>query len=157
MREGRLDQVGLAEDLYRRPATEFVATFLGRVGVVEAAVQDFRSNGDVICRLPGDATWAATAPPAQAALERGAPVRLMARPEAVEVCTPDEANALRGVVEDRRFAGSVYVYTIEVEGGRLEVQATSDVARVGAAVGLRPRSAPDGLFAFPGHPSKRAE
>ncbi|NIR42804.1 MAG: ABC transporter ATP-binding protein [Gemmatimonadetes bacterium] len=156
MREGHLDQVGLAEELYRRPATEFVATFLGRVGVVAATVERFSPNGDVVCRLPGDATWTATAPAAEPPLEPGAAIRLMARPEAVEICGPDEAEAVRGVVDDRRFAGSVYVYTIEVEGGRLEVQATGDVARVGAAVGLRPPSAPDGLFAFPARSSEAA-
>ncbi len=148
MNEGRLEQVGPAEELYHRPASEFVATFLGRAGAVKGAAEAAFVGGAVSCRLAGDVRWPALAPEGHGSLPRGAPVRVLARPEALTFATPEAEGTLRGRVSDRRFAGSVYIYTVDVEGGTLEVQADGEVARVGAAVGIRPRSAPAGLFAF---------
>ena len=68
------------------------------------------------------------------------------------MCGPAESGAIPGVVSDRRFAGSAYVYAVKVEGGELEVQTTGDVARPGESVGLRPVAAPAGIFAFPRRP-----
>ncbi len=72
----------------------------------------------------------------------------MARPEALAFAAPGGEGALRGEVTDRRFAGSVYMYTVAVEGGELEIQAGADPAQTGDVVGVVPRSAPAGLFAF---------
>ena len=148
MRDGRLDQVGPAEDLYHRPATEFVASFLGRAGRVEAVAEERVRAGTVRCRLAGGAIWEVTAPGAGEATPAGAALRVLARPEALELCGPDADGAIRGVVSDRRFAGSTYVHTVGVEGGTLEVLARGDAARHAETVGLRPRAAPRGLFAF---------
>jgi putative spermidine/putrescine transport system ATP-binding protein len=148
MAAGNLEQLGPAEVLYQRPATEFVATFLGRASEVEATLQ--AAEGTVAtCRLAGDVVWRALytgkiGPPGE-----GAPLRLLARPEALEFTSPSGAGALRGTVRGRRFAGSVYAFTVEVEGGWLEVQTSEDVVRKGAEVGVAPRAAPSGLFAFP--------
>jgi hypothetical protein len=72
----------------------------------------------------------------------------LARPEALAFAALGGEGTLRGEVKDRRFAGSVYVYTVAVEGGELEIQAGADPARLGDVVGVVPRSAPAGLFAF---------
>ncbi len=147
MSSGRLEQLGPAETLYHRPATGFVATFLGRVGTVDALV-DSRDGGFVVCRLAGGVTWRAQAP-GDFSMEPGAEISLMARPEALALAEAGAQGALSGDVRDRRFAGSVYVYTVAVAGGELEVQGAGDAARPGDAVGLVPRAAPEGLFAFP--------
>ncbi len=149
MNEGRLEQVGPAEQLYHHPATQFVATFLGRVGTVEAVAEASFAGGGLSCRLAGGVVWPALAPEGHDSLPQGTTVHVLARPEALAFAPADADGALRGQVGDRRFAGSVYIYTVTVEGGALEVQADGDVARVGATVGVRPRSAPAGIFAFP--------
>jgi ABC-type Fe3+/spermidine/putrescine transport system ATPase subunit len=148
IRAGRLDQLGPAEDLYHRPATEFVARFLGRVGEVEA-VADTQANDEVVrCRLTATAVWPALLP-GGTRIRSGARLRLLARPEALTFASPESGQALGGTVSDRRFAGSFYVYSVKVGGGLLEIQAGGDAARPGAAVAVEPRSAPAGLFAFP--------
>lgn len=148
MREGRLEQLGPAEELYHSPTSEFVATFLGRAGVASGRVEKVHEGGVVSCRLAGGATWKALTPSAGGSLEAGAEVRLLARPEALTFAAPDAEGALRGEVNDRRFAGSVYVYAVTVEVGELEIQAGADRAQTGDVVGVVPRSAPAGLFAF---------
>ncbi len=156
MRGGNLEQLGPAEELYQRPATEFVATFLGRAGEVVGTLQD-AEGGVATCRLAEGVSWGALHTGRLALPGHGETVRLLARPEALEFTEPDSAGALRGKVVRRRFAGSVYVYTVEVPGGALEVQAREGDVREGAEIGVGPRSAPSGLFVFPPDPKKQSD
>lgn len=150
MQDGHLDQIGPAEDLYHRPATEFVATFLGRAGAVSAeAVAPRQDAGELLqCRLAADVIWTARRPRGDAAIAPGTRLRLLARPEALGFVPHLTEATLKGTVSDRRFAGSFYVYTVEVENGELEVQAGGDSAKLGDRVGIAPLSAPAGIFAF---------
>lgn len=150
MREGRLEQVGPAEELYHGPATPFVATFLGRAGSVDVVIDDDVSGGVVRCRLPGGGVvWPALVTSRSTGLRAGAPARLLARPEALRLTEPQTEGALSGRLRDRRFAGSFYRYTVDVEGGWLEVQSGAEEVGGGDAVRISPRSAPAGLFVFP--------
>jgi ABC-type Fe3+/spermidine/putrescine transport system ATPase subunit len=147
MQAGRLEQLGPAEELYHRPATEFVATFLGRAGAVEAVARGPSQEGVVPCRLAGDATWQALVPEG-AGVNSGAGVVLLVRPEVLELAEPGAEGSVSGTVSERRFAGSVYVYTVAVDGGELEVHAGSADATAGETVGVRPVDAPRGVHAF---------
>jgi len=148
MRAGRLDQLGPAEELYHRPATDFVATFLGRAGAVDGTAAGTPDKDSVRCALPGSVVWTALLPENDAAIVDGSNLRILARPEALTFTSPASDNALAGRVVDRRFAGSVYVYTVSVNGGELEVQADGDAARPGDEVGVTPHNMPAGIFAF---------
>ncbi len=81
MNQGRIVQQGSAEDLYQRPASAFVARFIGRINTLDARVTALDATGIELhalgrtLRLPRPA-----APPAP-----GAAVQLMVRPEAVRV------------------------------------------------------------------------
>ncbi len=147
MRAGNLEQLGPAEELYHQPASEFVATFLGRAGGVAGTLEGLEDDL-AVCRLAGGIVWRAlnTGKMVHGA---GASLRLLARPEALRFTASADSGAIHGTVGDRRFAGSFYVYTVEVEGGELEVQESEGVVQPGAQVSLIPRSAPTGLFAFP--------
>jgi len=56
IREGRIEQIGTPMDIYRRPATRFVAGFVGtpRINLIEADVLD--DAGLASARLPGGAS-----------------------------------------------------------------------------------------------------
>ena len=149
IREGHLDQLGLAEELYHRPATDFVATFLGRAGVVDGTAAASADTESVKCVLSGPVVWPALSPGSEVTIVEGASVRLLARPEALTFASPGADGVLPGRVVDRRFAGSVYIYTVSVDGGELEVQGDGEAARPGDEVGVVPRNAPTGIFAFP--------
>ena len=71
MNHGSIEQVGTASDVYERPATPFVADFLGKVNVLKAtALGGGRFKvGAVELTLPADAHAA------------GDPVRIYLRPE----------------------------------------------------------------------------
>jgi len=69
MNHGRIEQVGAAADLYERPASRFVAEFVGRMNVLTLAVGAGRLVLDLRGRVPG--------------LERGAPLAVRLPRDAV--------------------------------------------------------------------------
>jgi len=118
LHDGRLEQIGAADELYERPATLFVATFVGRANVLRGA----RARG--LGARDGDVA--------------------VVRPERLEFA----AAGLAGIVRERRYTGPAAFFTIEGEQGeRLEVQAEPGAARVGERVHVRATqilSFPDG-------------
>jgi iron(III) transport system ATP-binding protein len=150
---GILHQVGSPEDLYERPATRFVATFVGRASVLSGALE-----GDGVTWVPLPGPEGGTAGPVRWKGERGAdlegaepgtPVDLVVRPEALVFRPSADAAALAGRVAERRYAGPVSYYQVTlVNGGEIEVLAPSAAAAVGdtVRVALDPAAAPPRLF-----------
>ena len=97
MQSGRVMQLGTPEDVYRRPTSEFVATFLGTTNILPGKVLE-AADGLVGVMLDGGALVAATGHAAP-----GSTVRIAVRPESV-VLAPDGAG-VPGVVEDILFQG----------------------------------------------------
>jgi len=101
---GRLEQVGVADELYERPVNLFVATFVGRANV-------FR--GRAARDLGGEPT-----PDGQV---------LVVRPERLQF----GASGLPGVVRELRYTGPATFFLVEGEDGeRFEVLAQPDAARI---------------------------
>ncbi len=111
---GVLRQLGSPEDLYHRPATAFVAAFVGRANFIPAELVR-RDGGRGVCELPGGARW-------EARLQEGASgpeVSAMVRPEALGLFAPGDApagTALRGRVSERRFGGSSTHFRVDAGG-----------------------------------------
>src|SRR2546423_6782058 len=72
MNQGSVVQEGTAEDLYHRPATEFVAQFVGRVNLIAGVVQSMNGKSATIAAL-GRAVIARTG---SSDLAAGDPVRI---------------------------------------------------------------------------------
>ncbi len=112
LRDGRLVQQAAPQALYERPATRFVAGFLGRSnflqGVVVSAGPDgfaYRC-GDHGLRHDGDAAAS------------GAAVLMTLRPEKIRVLGADESaiNRLDGVIAGWTYLGDAYQFTVDVAG-----------------------------------------
>ncbi|HEX2080155.1 MAG TPA: ABC transporter ATP-binding protein [Longimicrobium sp.] len=140
---GRLQQVGTPDALYGAPANAFVASFLGRANFFPAVVDSV--DGDhAVCRLPTGTGWRARLAP-DAPRTVGAPVRVMVRPEVLELAADRADGTLPGRVVDRRFAGAATFYRVEMEGGaEVLVQSRANAAAQGSAVSLalHPRAEP---------------
>ncbi|MGH7546653.1 MAG: ABC transporter ATP-binding protein [Gemmatimonadales bacterium] len=105
LNQGRLEQVGAPDDLYERPASLFVATFVGRANVLRGATARALGGRD------GQA--------------------LVVRPERLRFAD----GGLPAIVRERRYTGAAAFYQIETERGeRLEVLAGPEAARVGDRV-----------------------
>jgi ABC-type Fe3+/spermidine/putrescine transport system ATPase subunit len=122
LKDGRLEQVGNGDELYERPRTEFVATFIGGANVFFGTV----IRPDAV-RVAGF-EWPAIL---QGDVPVGKPVRVLVRPEALKFAD----QGLPGVVSARRFVGPYAAYVVEGEGGDVwEVRAAPKAAAVGAKV-----------------------
>ncbi|MGH2406283.1 MAG: ABC transporter ATP-binding protein, partial [bacterium] len=110
---GHLIEVGTPEELYHRPQTEFVATFVGGGNVLVGREEKGRIRlGNVLLPMPEDTREH----------EAGAPVRILFRPEKVllqerQASTREGGYALgRGRLVGQVFAGALNRVTLEVEG-----------------------------------------
>jgi ABC-type Fe3+/spermidine/putrescine transport system ATPase subunit len=134
---GVLHQVGTPEELYERPATRFVAGFVGRASGLPGVL-----TADGRVQLNGAVWQGVPAPDAQRA--PGTPVELVVRPESLVFRPEGDASSLAGRVTERRYAGSMTFFVVELAaGGEVEVLAPSGAAAEGDAVRVAP--APGGL------------
>jgi thiamine transport system ATP-binding protein len=118
IRRGRIEQRGLPEDVWRRPATEFVAEFLGFPTIITATVGGGLADLGVLGTVPLP----------------GVPdglVRVVVRPDALIL---DDAGHVEGVVRVRTFRGDHVVLAVDVGGTRIDVRGD---AVPGASVRLR--------------------
>src|SRR5215470_12221769 len=112
MNAGRIEQVGTPTQVYERPATPFVAGFLGRTNVIAVEV---RADAAGTAAVIGDARWVLPA--------RVAPGQASAtiRPEKISFVL-DGANAgLPGTVRTRVFQGAHWLYQVDTPAGSLIV------------------------------------
>jgi ABC-type Fe3+/spermidine/putrescine transport system ATPase subunit len=121
---GILHQVGSPEDLYERPATRFVAGFVGRASAFPGTYE-----GDGKVRLPSGDAWAGE--PA-GDLRPGEPAELVVRPESLVFIS----GGLPGRVMERRYAGPVSYFQVALNGHEVEVMAPSGAASEGDAVSV---------------------
>ena len=102
MNAGNIDQLGAPHEIYNKPATRFVATFVGHLNTIEATVvsaskHQVNIDGQIVT-LPSLPAGAAT----------NAPISLTSRPEVLSVGERAGSDiTLTGTVSDVTFLGSV--------------------------------------------------
>ena len=138
MNEGSVVQQGTAEDLYHRPASEFVARFVGRVNLVAGRVAEIVGDTAKIAAL-GTVIRARSAPEG---LAPGDPVQLILRPEAIEVGRSTDGSApVDATVVSRMFLGEKIEYLLRCEGELLQMVCYNagprELIADGAVVSLR--------------------
>ena len=129
MNEGRVEQVGRPEDVYARPASPFVASFLGKTNLFAGEVVA-RGNGCVL--VVDDEEHALAAPQAPG------PVRVQVRPERIKLHATN-GSGLAARVKSRVFQGASWLYELETSAGAAVVIAHndgSDMPLEGASVRL---------------------
>lgn len=146
MNAGRIVQVGPPQEIYDRPASLFVADFVGKTNRIDATV-----DGASSLVLANGARFAT---PAVNGTKGAATVAL--RPEAIRLTRNGaaSADALAGTVTHRIFLGSAVEYSVAVDGlGDFLVTADrrtlgdSELVEPGEKVGLA--FDPNALHVFP--------
>jgi ABC-type Fe3+/spermidine/putrescine transport system ATPase subunit len=142
---GVLHQVGSPEDLYERPASRFVATFVGRASVLPGVLE-----GDGAVWVPdpalggeaaGPVRWSAARAPELEGSAPGEAVDLIVRPESLAFAKTGNGQALAGRVIERRYAGALTYFQVALSaGGEVEVLAPADAAAPGDAVRVAPQA-----------------
>ncbi len=120
MNQGRIEQIGTPEDIYERPATRFVAEFIGKGNMIEIASVD-RAGGDARFDLPTFDSAVCIALPAKNV--RGAGLQqnacLFIRPEKIMMGADGERGGqnaihLPGRVSGRAYSGDHHEYLVAV-------------------------------------------
>jgi iron(III) transport system ATP-binding protein len=126
--QGRVHQIGTPEDVYERPATRFVAGFIGRNNVVDARIVDV-SGPSIEVRFADGSELSVDARRKAPGIETkpGAAVGVCLRAESLRLV--NDAGVFSGVVEDVEYSGSVRSCIVNTKLGRLKVEVPSDVAR----------------------------
>jgi spermidine/putrescine transport system ATP-binding protein len=146
MRNGRIEQLGAPEELYERPATTFVAGFLGVSNLLDGEVvgrsadaAEVRLADGAVVRVPSASVNGATA------------VQVGIRPEKLRVSARSDegsgepgTNSLDGTILDASYVGVHTQYLVQTADGHkltvyaqnLETSGASEVLADGEAVRL---------------------
>ena len=127
---GRVEQIGGVEDIYHRPASRFVAGFVGEANLLEAEVigdGNLGGGGEFRCRTVAGNQTLTVSTIAAAAPGPQHPFTLLIRPAHVRVLGPAPAiitapNTFAAVVEERTFQGAGVTLRLLV-GGNLRLRA----------------------------------
>ncbi len=115
MHQGVIVQEGSAEGLYHRPASEFVAQFIGRTNLLRGRVAATGAAG-VEVEVPG---LRLVIDQKSLRLPAGTAVTLVLRPESITISTG--GTGLRGTIVSRTFLGEKVEYHVRVDGDTLQV------------------------------------
>lgn len=119
---GRLQQLGTPQDLYHRPATRFVATFVGRASVVPGILDEASSSdgqGQVSLEVAPQTTptrWPVDCPER---VENGAAVEVVVKPEGLALALEEVDGALLATVQELRFTGALTYCRAELAMGSM--------------------------------------
>jgi iron(III) transport system ATP-binding protein len=150
MNKGRIQQVGSAVEIYRRPRNRFVADFIGRANFLPVTVLD-RAGADWSIRL-FDTTLTAPAA-ADRVLAAGQPALLMVRPESMRLHLqkPADGATLQGVISRTAYLGSLAEYDVDIFDQRVAAvrhdPGEADLYPVGATVYIQ--LLPDNVYLLP--------
>jgi len=131
IRRGKLLQVGAPDELYDRPASLGVASFIGRATILPA-----EPAGERMALTIGGVRREFTVTRPQSA-GTGKPMLVVLRPDALELLSADTSGAWLGEVLTRRFAGGTSVYRVKMAGDiTMEVESSKMKVREGDRVGV---------------------
>jgi iron(III) transport system ATP-binding protein len=126
MRDGRMEQYGDPREIYERPASRFVADFIGAANLIEGRIEGRDPSGLYAVKAAAGALRA-TSPTLLAA---GTGVTIVVRPEHVQlrVDNGSTSNGWRGVVSAQAFLGDSVEHVIQVAGLELRARGSPALA-----------------------------
>jgi spermidine/putrescine transport system ATP-binding protein len=138
MNSGRVLQVGTPSEVYERPASRFVADFIGDTNFFEGTVEATRPT-IIIRTKPGFMLRCI----ATTRVEMGMEVVVAVRPEQIAIGSPDadsEDNVIDGVISGRTYLGDLIQYHVLIEGDlEVRVQQQNRFQQVAVEAGERVR------------------
>jgi len=133
---GRVAQIGTPEEIYNRPNSPFVASFMGAGNVMKLSLQP---AGNRVAIAPGPFNDVVEIDAAVVAETLFGEVNAHFRSEDARLCAPDEATesclVLRGEIAQCSYPGGFYRYAVRV-GPQQYLVDDAQRLRIGDAVGV---------------------
>jgi spermidine/putrescine transport system ATP-binding protein len=118
MNDGAIEHLGTPRDIYERPATKFVAGFIGTSNLLSGSVSTVAGGHAVIQLGPGEQI---VVPVTDAAVRTGDTMELSVRPEKIDLRTgppgTDGRSVVRGVVTEVVYLGTSTTYNVTTSTG----------------------------------------
>ena len=140
MNEGRIVQTGAPKEIYGRPASCFVANFIGRSNLLRGALLQAARQEEVarVMTSMGELSCFFASP-----AENASSVALVVRPEHIAIGKSNGMenigpgiNRLTGTVTREVYLGEIVEYLVAVAGGELLVRTPNSAVAKGDAVTL---------------------
>ena len=113
MNEGRIVQIGRPAEIYDRPATRFVAGFVGQANFWDGIAADDGTITTPIGRLRHN----------EEGVRPGTRWTVLVRPERIDFADgPEGENRFAGTITEDRFLGAMRRFDLAVEGGMIRVE-----------------------------------
>jgi spermidine/putrescine ABC transporter ATP-binding subunit len=141
--DGRLQQVGAPDELYERPANEFVANFIGESNMLQGELAAVDGGRLRVRTAGGSDLVAAGEQPGSAAADGRRPgdrVRVSVRPEtlALSVDGASTGSSVQGIVDEVIYLGGFRRYIVRINDREvLVVKVPNTAGSVAPAVGAR--------------------
>jgi iron(III) transport system ATP-binding protein len=144
MEDGRVSQIGTAEDLYRRPASAFIAQFIGRANLLTGTVID-RSSDMVTLQTAGQRS--AFRSTVQAA--KGDLLCAVLRPESISIGRTGEGMV--ATIASSTYLGDKIEYSVALGEGTLKIVRFDppEAEKFGAGEEVRIRFPQEGVQLLP--------
>jgi iron(III) transport system ATP-binding protein len=132
MNTGDIVQVGTPEEIYKKPANNFVADFIGTTNFITGEISEVLKEKELayvhtefgkkmVCKMP-DSAMAGT----------NKKVNISIRPEDIEVFTkpPDDRdNLFKGTIMHRAYLGNFLYFFVNIDSTMIRVQAPYDLMK----------------------------
>jgi len=130
MNDGHIEQIGPPEEIYREPASEFVADFIGDTNLITA--QTIERDGTTVAKIGGDSGFGIPANGLSGELT------VSIRPE--DFTIPNDGGVLHGTVVERYFQGDQTNYIVDPDGDidelQVVIQGRESAVNTGADISL---------------------
>jgi iron(III) transport system ATP-binding protein len=116
MNEGRIEQIGTPTEIYEKPATLFVARFIGYINLIKGRIDSIRDN---IFRIQTSIGLMINTNSDLKGMKKDDDVTLVIRPESAtdgKKSTGVQKNNFSGKILDATYIGSIVRYNIEIKG-----------------------------------------
>lgn len=113
MRDGNFEQIGTPAEVYDRPKTSYVATFVGSANIVEGVVE---TCADGVVTLACEDGCAAALDCGHT-FKKGDTVRLAVRSEHIAFTKDVNACGIAATVKEKTFAGGMLRILMQTQGG----------------------------------------
>lgn len=122
MSNGRVEQIGTPEEIYRTPRSRFVAEFIGTNNIVEGSVVGM--DGQSVTIQAQGLTFTAVVPDTDADIQQGQTVTAVISADSIDIGLANQAgdNSITGTLVSEAFVGSVVTLLIETSAGEFRVQ-----------------------------------
>ena len=130
MDHGRIVQVATPTEIYEYPNSRYVASFLGDVNIVEGRMQaNGEDHAEIVSAEAGCTIHAAQT----MEMPAGSAVWVALRPEKLEISreqpATQSANCMTGTVWDIGYLGSLSIYHVKLESGKMVTAARANATR----------------------------